>query len=213
MYNLPYFKEQDSSVVRAFMHKHPFIILSGSDENGKPVATHVPVLIKEVGEKIFLRGHIMRNTAHHKAFAINPKALAMFNGPHTYVSASWYDNPLQGSTWNYMTVHAHGNVSFLPEDKLIEVLRQTTALFESNPQSPSLYDNLPQEYVDKLIKAIVAFELEIIEMDNVFKLSQNRDEKSFHEIIKRLSKGNADAQQIAAEMEQRASQLYNVAAH
>lgn len=208
MYNLPYFKEPDHSVVLEFMQKNPFILLTGADASGRPVATHVPVLFRLEGEKIFLRGHIMKSTAHHKAFLANPQALAIFNGPHTYVSASWYSNPLQGSTWNYMTVHAHGTVKFLKEADLLKTLEDTTARFENNADSPSLYSNLPKEYVEKMVKAIVAFELEVTDIDNVFKLSQNRDEESFHKIITRLDAGDAASKQIAAEMKIRAEKLY-----
>jgi transcriptional regulator len=208
MYNLPYFKENDPEVVLSFMHKHPFILLTGADKNGRPVATHVPVLIRCQDKRIFLRGHMMKGTAHHKAFQVNPQALAIFNGPHTYVSASWYSDPLQGSTWNYMTVHAHGNLRFLLQEELFAVLEQTTALFENNPNSPSLYTKLPGEYIQKLVKAIVAFELEVTDIDNVFKLSQNRDEESFHKIIAKLDAGDAGSKMIAAEMRLRASDLY-----
>lgn len=211
MYSLPYFKEKDAAVVLEFMKKHPFITLTGSDLEGNPVATHVPVLFRSKGDSIVLRGHMMKNTTHHKAFVNNPKVLAIFNGPNTYVSASWYTDPLQGSTWNYMTVHAHGRLNFLDEASLVEVLNETTALFENDPESPALFPKIPDEYVQRMIKAIVAFEIEITEMDNVFKLSQNRDEKSFNKIVERLQQGDHDSKEIAVEMLARVSQLYNTA--
>ena len=109
MYNLPYFKEEDQEVVLEFMRKHPFVFLTGVNEENKPVATQVPVFIDEKDGKFFLTGHIMRNNDHHKAFEKNPNVLAVFTGPHVYVSATWYDDPHQASTWNYMSVHAKGN--------------------------------------------------------------------------------------------------------
>jgi len=211
MYNLPYFKEKDAAVVLEFMKKNPFITLTGADLEGNPVASHVPVLIRSKGDAIVLRGHMMRNTTHQKAFVNNPKVLAIFNGPHTYVSASWYTDPLQGSTWNYMTVHAHGRLNFLDEASLIEVLNETTALFENDPGSPALFPKIPDEYVQRMVKAIIAFEIEITDMDNVFKLSQNRDEKSFYTIVEHLQQGDQDSKDIAGEMLSRASQLYNTA--
>src|ERR1700755_3197637 len=108
MYSLPYFKENDEKEVLRFMHDHPFVTLCGSDASGKPVATQVPVLLKERDGFLFLEAHIMKNTDHHKAFVQNPQALALFTGAHTYVSASWYSNPNQASTWNYVSVHATG---------------------------------------------------------------------------------------------------------
>ena len=99
MYNLPYFKEKDQQVVLDFIHQHPFAFIAGCSEDGKPVATQIPVFIDEREGKLFLSGHMMRNTDHHKAFEHNPNVLAVFTGAHTYVSASWYEDKKQGSTW------------------------------------------------------------------------------------------------------------------
>lgn len=208
MYNLPYFKESDHKEVISFMQHHPFITLCGSDEAGKPVATHVPVLIKFRDDKIFLRGHFMRNTDHHQAFVKNPAVMAIFLGPHTYVSASWYTDPRQGSTWNYLTVHARGKLQFLDDDALLTILRETTAQFEDNEHSPSLFDKLPKEYITRMTKAIVAFEILVDEIDNVFKLSQNRDKDSFHNIIDKLDGQHEDARSVAAEMRARSDKLF-----
>ena len=146
MYNLPEYKEQDQAKIRAYMEENPFILLCGVAADQTPVVTQVPVLIRE-DEKgnLFLLGHIMKGTDHCKAFAANPEVLGVFTGSHTYVSASWYSNQQQGSTWNYMAVHAKGKLSFLPKDDLIGILRETTLKFENNPSSPSLYEHLPQE--------------------------------------------------------------------
>ena len=155
-----------------------------------------------------LSGHIMKNTDHHKAFLANPNVLAVFSGAHTYVSASWYHEKGQASTWNYMSVHARGVISFLDHDALLSVLKRTTNHFENNPHSGANFEDLPEEYVEKLSKAIVAFEIEIQHVDNVFKLSQNRDEVSYHTIIDKLDAQDADGKLIAAEMKKRASQLF-----
>ena len=207
MYNLPYFKEKDQQVVLDFIHRHPFAFLSGCSEDGKPVATQVPVFIDEREGKLFLSGHIMKNTDHHKAFLHNPNILAVFSGAHTYVSASWYMNKEQASTWNYISVHARGVLKFLDEQALLDVLKRTTNHFENNPHSGANFEDLPAEYVQRLAKAIIAFEVEVQEMDNVFKLSQNRDEKSYHTIMKKLDAQDADGKFIANEMKQRVKQL------
>lgn len=208
MYSLPYFKEKDPAVVLEFMKQHPFITLCGCDADSKPVATHVPVLLTERDGQVFLHGHIMKNTDHCKAFMQNPRVLAIFSGPHTYVSASWYSNPQQGSTWNYMTVHAKGQLTFMDETALLQLLNDLTAHFENNTQSPALFEKLPEEYVSRMSKAIVAFEIAVQETDNVFKLSQNRDEASYHNIMEKLRTGSADGKLIADEMQQRATQLF-----
>jgi transcriptional regulator len=203
MYKLPYFSETDQERVLTFMRAHPFVTLCGVDAQGKPVATQVPVFIDEKEDGIFLSGHIMKSTDHHRAFEANPTVLALFTGPHTYVSASWYSEPKAASTWNYITVHARGRMSFTDHQALLDILKRTTDHFENNPNSPSNFDQLPQDYVEKLSHAIVAFEIKVEELDNVFKLSQNRDHSSYHNIIDHLKQGDADAQRIAAEMVKR----------
>ena len=200
MYSLPYFKEHEHEVVMEFIHQHPFAFLSGCDENNRPVATQIPVFIENRGEKLFLTGHMMRSTDHHKAFEKNPNVLCVFTGHHTYVSATWYSNPHQASTWNYMSVHAKGQLRFLGEDALVEVLRKTSLHFENgNVQSSTVFDNLPEDYRNRLMKAIVAFEVEVEEISNVFKLSQNRDHESYRHIIQKLKEGDGDGKTIAVE--------------
>ena len=209
MYSLPYFKEGDQEVVLEFMRKHPFVFLTGVNEENKPVATQVPVFIDERDGKLFLTGHIMRNNDHHKAFEKNPNVLAVFASPHVYVSATWYDDPHQASTWNYMSVHAKGTIRFGDKDDLIAILKRLTLHYENNnPASTTVFNNLTSEYTEPLLKAIVAFEVEVISIDNVFKLSQNRNEKSFQNIMDKLNEQGSDGKFIAEEMKKRQHQLF-----
>ncbi|MBI3720251.1 MAG: FMN-binding negative transcriptional regulator [Sphingobacteriales bacterium] len=208
MYSLPYFKEKDAEVVLQFMKNNPFVFLCGVDKDNKPVASQIPVFIDERDGKLFLTGHIMRNTDHQKAFEQNPNALAVFTGAHTYISASWYAEPKQASTWNYMSVHVKGVLKFLDEAQLIEVLKRTTNHFENNAHSPANFEQLPEDYVQRLIKAIVAIEIEMTEIENVFKLSQNRDEKSYHNIMHKLKEQQGDGEAIAEEMKKRFNKLF-----
>lgn len=209
MYNLSYFKEKNQETVLQFMRQYPFVFLTGCDKDSKPVATQVPVFIDEKEGKLFLTGHMMRQTDHQKAFEQNNNVLAVFNGPHTYVSATWYDNPHQASTWNYMSVHAKGIINFQNENYLADVLRRLTLHYEdNNPASSTVFDNLPEDYRNRLMKAIVPFEIEIMEIDNVFKLSQNHNEKTFKNIIERLDQQGGDGKLIAEEMRKRQKQLF-----
>ena len=209
MYDLPYYKEEDKELIIEFIHKHPFAFLGGCDEHNKPVATQLPVFIEERNGVHFLTGHIMRNTDHHKAFMKNPDVLAVFTGPHTYVSATWYSNPSQASTWNYMSVHAKGKIKFLDENGLIDVLKKLSLHFENNKQgSTTIFDNLPEKYTQPLMKAIVAFEVRVESIDHVFKLSQDRDEASYHNIIQKLSEQGGDGKEIAEIMQQRIGKVF-----
>ncbi len=209
MYNLPYFKENDPESVKQFMREHPFVFLSGVQEDKKPVATQVPVFIDERDGKLFLSGHMMKHTDHHKAFDHNPDVLAVFTGPHCYVSATWYDNPQQASTWNYISVHARGRIHFGGEEDLVTALKRLTLHYENNNTgSSTVFDNLPAAYREPLMKAIVAFEIEVSSVENVFKLSQNRDEKSYDNIVAKLKQQEGDAKTIGEIMEQRRSKVF-----
>ncbi|QEC67771.1 hypothetical protein FRZ67_10860 [Panacibacter ginsenosidivorans] len=208
MYNVPHFKTSDSDEVIAFMHAHPFIMLCGVSENNTPVVTHVPVLIEQRGDKIYLLAHVMRKQDHTKAFEANPNVLAVFSGAHTYISASWYGNKQSASTWNYQTVHARGILKFLDDDGLLNIITKLTETFEQNPASPSLVHKMEEAYVSSMMKAIVAFEIEVTDLQHVFKLSQNRDEKSYENIIEQLGSKDSEAKEIAEIMRKRKSKVY-----
>ena len=210
MYNLPHYKEKDTQVVLDFIHQHPFAFIAGCSDQGKPVATQIPVFIEERNEKLYLTGHMMKQTDHHKAFEQNAHVLCVFTGHHTYVSASWYSNPSQASTWNYMSVHVKGQLRFLDQQGLLDVLKKTSLHFENNNRkSPTAFDNLSPEYTSRLMKAIIAFEVEVEEIDHVFKLSQDRDKESYQHIIRKLELQDDDGKTIAMEMKKRENQLFS----
>ncbi|RYY54349.1 MAG: hypothetical protein EOO09_14600 [Chitinophagaceae bacterium] len=207
MYSLPYFTDQDQARVMEFIHAHPFAFLCGADKQNQPVATQIPVFIDQRGDQLFLSGHMMRKTDHHLAFEHNPHVLAVFTGPHTYVSASWYEKGNTASTWNYMSVHARGELRFLGHEELLHILRRTTDHFEQ-PGSGANFKDLSTDYVESLSKAIVAFEVEVKELKNTFKLSQNHEEKTYGAIVEQLSAQPGDAKLVADEMVKRSGELF-----
>jgi transcriptional regulator len=209
MYNFSYFKENDKKRILDFIEENPFAFLTGSNLVGAQVATQIPIIFEERNGELFLQGHIMRNTDHHKAFVENPNALVVFTGPSTYVSASWYSNPQMGSTWNYMSVHISGQMNFMSSDQLIQLMRKFTLKFEKgNTESLTIYDNLPEKYLSKMMPAITGFEIKADKTENVFKLSQNRDEKSYLNIISKLKEQGGNSALIGNEMEKRKAELF-----
>ncbi len=209
MYNISYFKEKDRQTILAFLEKYPFAFLTGSDPEGKQVATQLPALFEERNGELFLQGHMMRNTDHYKAFCENTNALMVFTGPNCYVSASWYSQPQMGSTWNYMSVHISGQLKFMSSNELVDLMKKFTLKFEGgNSRSPTIYDNLPENYVKKMLPAIAGFEIKADKMENVFKLSQNRDEKSYQNIMAKLEEHGGSSALVAAEMRNRHLQLF-----
>jgi transcriptional regulator len=108
-----------------------------------------------------------------------------------------------------MSVHAKGTIRFGNKEDLIAILKRLTLHYENNnTASTTVFDNLTSEYTEPLLKAIVAFEVEVVSIDNVFKLSQNRNEKSFQNIMDKLNEQGSDGKFIAAEMKKIQHQLF-----
>lgn len=208
MYHISHFKALDDAEVWDFMQAHPFVIITGVAPDGKQVATHVPVLLEKRNGALWLRAHIMRKQEHTIAFEKNNDVLVIFTGPHCYVSASWYENPRTAGTWNYQAVHARGKINFLNHEALVDILTELTAKFENNPVSPALVENMSADYMQSMLKAIVAFEIEITAIEHIFKMSQNKDEATYNNIIQQLTLGNADEKSVAAIMIERKEKLF-----
>jgi transcriptional regulator len=211
MYDYPDYKETDHAKIIEFMRAHPFVMLVGAKQNGRIEVTQVPVLISEENGQVILRGHIIRKSQHHKAMDENPSVIAIFSGPNTYVSATWYTtNPHMGSTWNYVSIHARGNIRWMDDEGLIDLMKELTLFFEKgNKNSSTIYENLPEEYTSRMIKGIIGFELRVSELENVHKLSQNRDEKSYDNVVVELKKQGGDAETISEWMKDRKDRVFN----
>lgn len=203
MYNISYFKANNQEEVFAFMQANPFVTICGVDENGLPIAAQIPILIKQEDDKLMISGHLMRKQDHTNAFEKNNNVLIIFSAPSAFVSASWYKEKGIASTWNYQTVHAIGKMEMKDDAHLYQLLTVLTMHFEKNPNAPTQVKNLDPEYVQQNMKAIVSFDIEVTELKNVFKLSQNRDEESHQNIQKELSKGDAACQYMAAAMKRK----------
>ena len=203
MYKTKDFIEFEAQTVIAFMKENSFAMVTGIG-NTYPVATQIPLEVEEKNGKIFLHGHLMKKTDHHLAFEKNNHVLVLFTGSHCYVSASWYNDPQSASTWNYMTVHAKGKIIFTDEDGTYEAIKAVTNKYEGTA-TKAAFNNMPQEYVKPLLKAIVGFSIEVEMLDNVFKLSQNKKQEEKINIIQQLRarNNNDDDLQIANEIEKR----------
>lgn len=202
MYRLSYFTEEDTGKVLQFMRDNSFAIITGFGD-GYPVATHVPLNIEVDESNISLTGHIMKNSDHHKAFAKNENVLVIFNGANCYISAGWYPNPVQASTWNYISVHAKGKIIFKDEAATKQIVENITNKYEGLNKASS-FNNLPDEYVERLVKAIIGFTIKVENVENVFKLSQNHEQETRERIIKNLNQhGSDNERKIAEQMQQR----------
>lgn len=201
MYDISYFKADNHQEVLDFMQANPFVTICGVNEKGLPIAAQIPILLKQIGDKIIISGHLMRKQDHTNAFEKNNNVLVIFSAPSAFVSASWYTQKGIASTWNYQTVHAIGKMEMKDDAHLLQLLTDLTLHFEKDANAPTQIKNLDPEYVRQNMKAIVSFEIEVTELKNVFKLSQNRDEVSHANIQKELEKGDAACKYMAAAMQ------------
>ena len=195
MYDIPIYKEEDEKKILQFLKENPFVLITGVDSKGKPVATQIPICIEKRGEELYLLGHLMKATDHYKAFIENKNVLAVATGANGYVSASWYSNSNKASTWNYMSVHMQGTLTYFEGEQLVTLMKRFTLEHEGGKTtSPTIYDNLPKKYINRLMPQIIGFEIKVEQLDTVFKLSQELDKESYSNVIHKLEeKGGTNA--------------------
>ena len=206
MYPMPAFQEQNQEAILAFVRNYPFAMLAAVGQSGVIEATHIPILTQSMSDRITMRGHLMRKTAHWHALKSAPEVFLAFTGPDAPILASWNEDLVFGGTWNYMAVHARGTLKFLPEAELVEILRELKDSYEED--SRAKFDFLPPEYVNSLIGAIEGFEIQISAIEAVFKLSQNRSLTDFDSTVENLRKRGGESALVADEMAARRQHFF-----
>ncbi len=204
MYVPKHFKEEDKTEIEELVREFGFATLV-SIKDGLPWATHVPLelSINETGEW-FLYGHISKANPQWKNFETAGDVLAIFMGPHTYVSPSWY-NHRNVPTWNYRAAHLYGKASILTGNKLEDMLRKIMKRYEeAHAEKPLAYDEIPTDLREGDLRGLVGFEIKVERIEAASKLSQNRDAESYQNVIDELKKSDMyDAARIAEEMEKK----------
>ncbi len=195
MYTPKRFKGKDGQHAIEFMKRFNFgVLISVEDE--KPIGTHLPFLIGEYEGELVITGHMAAANSQLNTLA-DQEALIIFSEPHAYVSPSFYSTQENVPTWNYLSVHAYGKVQILNsyEDK-IEVLEQSMASFES--EYLKQWKELGQAYKTRLAKGMVAFKIQVTELQYKEKLSQNRKEEERKRIIDAFSKSSDENERIVS---------------
>jgi transcriptional regulator len=199
MYIPDIYKNENQEEIIDFLQKNSFGILV-NQTNGKLWATHIPLeLDTNKNGKQVLFGHISKENPQWESFADNDKILAIFTGAHSYISSSWYDHE-NVPTWNYIAVHIYGTIKIMEGEAVIESLKKLVDKYEKNSENPVRVEDLSKKTMIQT-RGIVAFEIEIKEIQAKHKLSQNRDEKNYDNIISELKKTeNPQATAVANEM-------------
>ena len=197
---IPKLFEGSEATGREIMQAHSWALLITSDEAGAPLATHLSLLWQDDGsEHGCLIGHMARANAHWKLFRRSTDSLALFWGPHAYVSPTWYTPGVKVPTWNYVTVHAYGQPAVIEDTAgALEVLGKLAAVYEGvTPESWGL-GRLPPGNAEMQTKGIVAFRMPIMRLETKIKLSQNRDLEDRKRVIEKLEASDSQDAQATA---------------
>lgn len=166
-----------------------------------PIATHLPFSIAQEGEGIRLITHMAKANPQWKSFSSEQDVLVIFQGPHAYISPTHYDSKATVPTWNYIAVHAFGKPSILDITKHDSVLRTIVNTFE--PGYTHQYNELPDDYLESHLKAIVCIEIAVSRLEGKFKLSQDKKEVEKKRIIETMSASTDSAKHgIASAMKE-----------
>lgn len=196
MYIPPHSLIEDLQEIHDFIEKNSFAILV-TNNKGTINATHIPVLIKKnEGSYGTLYCHIAKANSQWKDF--DKEALVIFPGAHHYISSSWYETDQSVPTWNYLSVHAYGEMEIVNDrEEKKRIVKDLVKFFEEEGSTYST-DNLQERYFEGLLKGIIAFRISITKLEGKQKLSQNRSKESQKRVISELEKaGNDNAKQIA----------------
>ena len=196
MYISYYHREEDYRKIVEFMRANEFATLVAYDGK-KPVASHLLMAVIEEENRLVVAGHMAKANSLWKLFERNEEVLLIFQGPHTYISATWY-NHVNVPTWNYQSVHAYGHPELVTDhDEVFSVLSHLIQRNEANPTYR--LETLPQDFVEKQMNGIMAFRVEIARLEAAFKLSQNRNEEDYQNVIIQLEKRPDEASHQVAQ--------------
>ncbi|WP_162852661.1 FMN-binding negative transcriptional regulator [Dinghuibacter silviterrae] len=196
------YEEKDRASILDHLRTHSFAILVSVME-GRPIGTHIPLLTVEEGDTLFLVGHISRGNEQKHALVEGATVLAIFPGPHAYVSPRWYTK-MMVPTWNYLSVHAYGTVELMEGEALAAAVTAMVDHYEHGMPRPVHVSEIPEKSFQDDLRGIVGFRIRVTELQAVAKLSQNRDDESYHNVARELDQsGDASARDVAAEMRKR----------
>lgn len=196
------YEEKDADTIHAFLKENSFAILV-SVKDGLPIGTHIPLqLEKNAAGAAILMGHISRGNEQKYTLVDGAKVLAIFPGPHAYISPRWYTK-MQVPTWNYIAVHVTGTVRIVEGEELRAALSRLIDTYEQQMPRPVTMGEIPEKELKNDLRGIIGFEISMDAVQAAYKLSQNRDEQSYHQVIEALDKGDETAKAVAEEMKGR----------
>ena len=198
MYLPPQFASRDPALAAELMRRYPFATLVSNDDQGFPFVTHLPLHLEERDAGFVLLGHCAKPNAHWRYLQARPEALAMFMGPHGYLSPKVYPDLQRVPTWNYLAVHCKVRARLVedPEakDRLLKKL-----IGDHEPAYAQQWRSLGEEFAHKMLAGIVGFELQVVEWQCKLKLNQHRPE-AHERMLQAYAQGNENDRELAAWM-------------
>jgi transcriptional regulator len=182
------------------MAQNSFATVITQDEEGRPFASHVPLLYEpEPKPSGLLIGHLARANPQWRHFENHREALAIFHGPHAYISPRWYASSPAVPTWNYAVVHAYGTPKIIAEKDHLEALVRRMVRFYEGDDESAWRGELPSDFMTKQLSAIVGFEIRINRLEGKFKLGQNRQKADLAGVYAALSQSARSEDRLLAE--------------
>ena len=200
MYSPKFNQISDRAVLIEAMRAYSFAILFGDRADGHgPMATHLPLVVKDDGEHGLIEGHFAKANPHWKSLA-GKETLVVFSGPHSYVSPTLYAEELSVPTWNYIAVHAYGTLALVDDDAGKDAL--LNGLMNVNePAYAEKWRAMPSGFQRTMLTGIVGFRIPIARIEGKFKLSQNRPTGDQQNVHAAHANGDPDQQALAGWME------------
>ena len=200
-----HFRASDAGTLREFMETHDFAAIVSHSPEGL-VASHLPVLVRPAGAGVVIAGHMARANPHWRLMDGATPALAIFHGPHGYVSPTWYEAAPAVPTWNYGVVHAHGLPAVNEDGAFVRgVLEGLVERYEGGRPDGWRITSVPADFYDRMLRAIVGFEMPITRLDGKFKLGQNRSVEDRRRTIAALERFASPEATLLAEFMRQAS--------
>lgn len=199
MYIPQQFKQDDPELLLEVMQRHSFATLVTTGEDGVPMATPLPLSARREEGNFIIEGHMARANPQWQDLERGADALAIFHGPHAYISPSLYTSLERVPTWNYIMVQAHAKARMVHDEAgKRALLARLVAQFE--PAYQQQFEAIRPELVEGLLSAIVGFELHVTRIEGKFKLNQHRLADYKPDVQARHESGSADEQEMAAWM-------------
>jgi transcriptional regulator len=192
MYVPEHFKEEGADRLETLIQAYSFGVLVSVHE-GLPIASHLPFLYdRHVGKNGRLIGHMARGNPQWKSLADGQTVLAIFQGPHAYISPAWYESP-GVPTWNYAVAHLYGKATLVEDQHALEKVVQRLTAFHEQDDREAGAPGVSPEIWSRLLGMIVGFEIEVTEIQGKFKLNQNRSREDQRRVAETLARGGSES--------------------